>query len=585
MGYGLEEEAARNRDIAAGKAEWIFRLSNKISPLATLQSRHLLEIVDQSERFRDEVTQSINSISDLRSSIREFEAFIKAHPASPGSNEAVLAIRSLRLFADDYELWIENTAQRSLHSSPLGQIANIPETSLTSQLHRDQLALLQSELDAPQSRDLQIRLRELSEQLSLLGEGAAIQEKQALEGFLAARDFRTLMMMVGLLGSTAVAIVLAISISRAIARPIQRLTVQTDLITRKKNFDLEVSVETKDETAQLAMSIRQLVKWAGEYTDELELSQRTLEQRVQDRTKQLEAAQTTVIQSAKMSSLGQVVAGVAHEINNPVGFIYGNIQHTREYMDDLLEAVDIYCRSCPPEAISDTDAERIRELELPFLKEDAAKLLQSMESGANRIKDIVLSLRTFSRLDEADLKRVDLHEGIDSTLTILGSRLRLNNNTVPIEVVKNYGDLPLVYCQAGQLNQVFMNIITNAINALAREFTRGSGGTATVVATVANPKIVIVTKTEGDRCLISINNNGPIIPREVRDRMFDPFFTTKAVGKGTGMGLANSYQIVTNTHGGYLTCISERGIGTTFTIEIPTNGIVAGALPENYESA
>ncbi|MGD1936222.1 MAG: hypothetical protein ACFCA4_01515 [Cyanophyceae cyanobacterium] len=158
VGSGVEEEAAQNRDIAAGKAEWIFRLSNRISPLATLHSGHLLEIVDQSERFHDEVTASVDSISDLRSSIREFEAFIQIHPASPGSNEAVLAIRSLRLFADDYELWLETTAQRSLHSSPLRQIANSPDTSLTSQLHRDQLVLLQNELDAPQSRNLQTRL-------------------------------------------------------------------------------------------------------------------------------------------------------------------------------------------------------------------------------------------------------------------------------------------------------------------------------------------------------------------------------------------------------------------------------------------
>ncbi|MEM6500778.1 MAG: HAMP domain-containing sensor histidine kinase [Cyanobacteria bacterium P01_C01_bin.89] len=141
--------------------------------------------------------------------------------------------------------------------------------------------------------------------------------------------------------------------------------------------------------------------------------------------------------------------------------------------------------------------------------------------------------------------------------------------------------LPLVYCHARQLNQVFMNIITNAINALAREFTRSLGA----APIVAKPQIVVVTKTEGDRCLISISNNGPIIPREVRDRMFDPFFTTKAVGRGTGMGLANSYQIVTSTHGGHLTCVSERGIGTTFTIEIPINGIVPGALTETYESA
>ena len=217
-----------------------------------------------------------------------------------------------------------------------------------------------------------------------MGEEAATHEKQALAGFLAARDFRTLMMMVGLLGSTAVAIVLAVSISRAIAHPIQQLTAQTDLITRKKNFDLKVSVETKDETAQLAMSIGQLVKWAGEYTDELELAQRTLEQRVQDRTKQLEAAQTTVIQSAKMSSLGQVVAGVAHEINNPVNFIHGNLKHVQSYSQSLLELIYLYQDTypTPPDTIQKTED----DIELDFVRsEEHTSELQSLTNLVCRL--------------------------------------------------------------------------------------------------------------------------------------------------------------------------------------------------------
>lgn len=278
----------------------------------------------------------------------------------------------------------------------------------------------------------------------------------------------------------------------------------------------------------------------------------------------LQETQTQLIQTEKMSSLGQLVAGIAHEINNPVNFIYGNLGHMAAYTEDLLELVALYDRSYPD---PHPDLQhRIEEIDLQFLREDLPKTLASMKMGADRIRKIVLSLRNFSRLDQADMKRVDIHEGIDSTLLILQHRLKAKAEEPEIQVIKDYGNLPLVECYAGQLNQVFMNLISNAIDALEDwNFCRSPQQIET------NPAILrICTKQlNNDRVAISIADNGGGIPETVQRHLFDPFFTTKPVGKGTGLGLSISYQIVTEKHGGTLRCISTPGQGAEFMIEIP----------------
>lgn len=294
---------------------------------------------------------------------------------------------------------------------------------------------------------------------------------------------------------------------------------------------------------------------------EAELKQQT--EALQSTLQELQQTQSHLVQSEKMSSLGQLVAGVAHEINNPVNFIYGNLTHARHYTADLLKLVEFYRTyyPTPHPHIQEIEA----EIDLDFLVADLPKLLSSMKVGAERIQGIVSSLRIFSHMDEADMKAVNIHDGIDSTLMILQNRLKAKSDMPEIQIVRDYGALPLVECWAGQLNQVFMNILSNAIDAL--EETK-----ATIAADQLDPLIRITTRlTQEHQATIAIQDNGPGISDVIRDRLFDPFFTTKPIGKGTGMGLAISYQIVTEKHHGRLRCLSQVGNGTTFVITIPTH--------------
>ncbi len=272
----------------------------------------------------------------------------------------------------------------------------------------------------------------------------------------------------------------------------------------------------------------------------------------------LKQAQTHLIQTEKMSSLGQLVAGVAHEINNPVNFIYGNLNHASDYTQDLLDLLQLYQQYYPVPA--DEIRDRAEEVDLDFLAEDLPKILSSMKTGADRIRQIVLSLRNFSRFDQADLKAVDIHEGIDSTLMILQHRLKAKPDHPGVEVIRDYGELAPVECHAGQLNQVFMNLISNAIDALEEAHT----GQANHL-----PKLTIQTREENNQIVIRIVDNGTGIPADMRARIFDPFFTTKPIGQGTGLGLSISYQIITERHGGSLECYSQPGEGTEFRIAIP----------------
>ncbi len=279
----------------------------------------------------------------------------------------------------------------------------------------------------------------------------------------------------------------------------------------------------------------------------------------------LKQAQTQLIQSEKMSSLGMLVAGVAHEINNPINFIYGNLSHADEYAQELLALVDLYQKYYPQPAVEIQD--RIENSDLDFLRGDLPKLLASMKVGAERIREIVLTLRNFSRLDEAAMKPVDIKEGIDSTLLILQNRLKEKSNFPLIKIVKEYGDLPLVTCYAGQLNQVFMNIIGNAIDAIEQCYPQYQ------LNGIPAPASQITIRTElspsGSHARIIIADNGLGMSEEVRSQLFDPFFTTKPVGKGTGLGLSISYQIVVEKHNGAIWCVSELGKGTEFYLEIP----------------
>ncbi|MFH7024507.1 MAG: ATP-binding protein [Heteroscytonema crispum UTEX LB 1556] len=270
--------------------------------------------------------------------------------------------------------------------------------------------------------------------------------------------------------------------------------------------------------------------------------------------KELQKTQVQLIHAEKMSSLGQLVAGVAHEINNPMNFISGNLHYARNYVNDLLNVLQLYQQEYPHP--SSEFQKQIQARELDFLIEDLPKVLSSMKVGTDRICNLVRSLRNLSRTDGAKINRVDIHEGIESTLLILQNRLKPNGKYPGITVVKNYGNLPIIECYSEQLNQVFMNIISNAIDALEE-------------STTENPQIQIRTQQIDEHHIaIQIADNGLGITETVKKRIFDPFFTTKDVGKGTGLGLSISYQIV-EKHGGTLKCISAPEKGTEFLIEIP----------------
>jgi len=274
--------------------------------------------------------------------------------------------------------------------------------------------------------------------------------------------------------------------------------------------------------------------------------------------KELQKTQTQLIHTEKLSSLGQLVAGVAHEINNPVNFIYGNLIHVNENVETLINLLNLYqgVYPDPPQQIQDA----IEESDLDFLMADLPKMLESMKIGANRIRDIVLSLRNFSRLDEAEMKPVDIHDGIDSTLLILQHRLKGKGDRAEITVIKEYGKLPKVECYASQLNQVFMNIFSNAIDALNARRNQSH-----------QSQLIINIKTNlisANQVIISITDNGIGMKKEVNKHIFEPFYTTKETGKGTGLGLSISHQII-EKHQGKIECFSRWGEGTTFVITIP----------------
>ncbi|MEQ8469518.1 sensor histidine kinase [Coleofasciculus sp. E1-EBD-02] len=341
-----------------------------------------------------------------------------------------------------------------------------------------------------------------------------------------------------------------------------------------KAFDVASAVELEAANQRLETEIqeRQQTEVALRRSqDEIQQKATLLEKALRD----LQHAQAQLVHTEKMSSLGQLVAGLAHEINNPVNFIFGNLVHAKNYAQNLLDVISLYDKHYP-QPVPEIQA-AAEQMDLGFLREDLPHLLESMEVGTKRIRQIILSLRNFARMDQAEVKAVDLHEGLEGTLLILQNQLKAKPGYAEIQIVKEYGDLPKVECYAGQLNQVFMNLLSNAIDALEESRTTDNGKNY--------PTIRIRTEAIApNQVAIRIIDNGPGMTEKTQHQLFDPFFTTKPVGKGTGLGLSISYQIVVDRHQGQLNCRSAPGQGAEFAIAIPIQQHRQQQIPQTEAS-
>jgi two-component system, NtrC family, sensor kinase len=386
--------------------------------------------------------------------------------------------------------------------------------------------------------EVEVALEALYHELDQTLNAAQAQENVAKETFTKAESLRWKITFLSMILSVAIAAMLASYTSQAIARPIEWVTQVALRTTEQSNYRLRAPILTEDEAGLLATSLNQLIS------------------RVEEQLQEIQQAQTQLIQTEKMSSLGQLVAGIAHEINNPINFITGNIEHSNHYIQDILEVVKLYQKEHPNP--SQELQELIEDVDLEFVIADLTKMLSSMSIGSERIRQIVLSLRNFSRLDESEKKRVDIHEGIDSTLLLCNHRLQPH-----IEVITRYDDLDPIECYPAQLNQVFMHLISNAIDALENKPHKESN------ALQFPGQILIQTQKLNERIIqIKIADNGPGIDEAIRSKIFDPFYTTKPPGKGTGLGLSIVYRVV-EKHGGKIEVSSQPGRGTEFMITLP----------------
>ncbi|BAY22249.1 integral membrane sensor signal transduction histidine kinase [Calothrix sp. NIES-2100] len=424
----------------------------------------------------------------------------------------------------------------------LQQLAILLKQLDLSPLTEDKIATAQKQLLKFTNSELALKFDGLSDDLVEVIAASYQDLKIATKEFQAAEKIRIQIIVGSIILSAAIATLLAWLTSRTITRPVQTLTNMAQRVTKESNFDLQTPVTSTDEVGILGDAFNQLLQRVKSLLEEQNLAAL--------RQQQLQESQ--LLQSEKMSSLGRMVAGVAHEINNPVNFIYGNLEPAINHVEDLLELLRLYQQEIPnpPPAVEDFAA----EIDVEFVEEDLPKVLQSMKFGADRVRQIVLSLKNFSRLEEAEAHAVNLHECIDSTLLILNNRIKKG-----ITVERNYGDIPHIEGFAGSLYQVFMNIINNALDAL-----EGKQNTQ------EPPKIAIATERQDNNwVVVRIADNGSGIPLENQAKIFETFFTTKPRGVGTGMGLSISYQIVVEKHQGQLTCKSEVGRGTEFIISLP----------------
>lgn len=503
--------------------------------IAILQARshqqQLISLLPQPTAWQEEYTHFIEHINTVNILFKDAK-----------SPEVSASVKELSRLVNTYDGVTESYFQR--FNKLLKQI-NL------SNLQPEQIPKIQTSLLRFTNSAVALRFDSLSNDLTAISKVVLEKENNAEIALQAAKNLGIIIIVVSTLASIVSATLLAIYTSRAIARPLTGVTQVAQQVTQNSNFDLQAPVTSNDEVGQLASSLNQLIQRVKSL----------LEQQKVESTQQL-------LQAEKMSSLGRMLAGVAHEINNPVNFIYGNLEYANNYINDLLTLVNLYETEIPTPPIS--VQEQVHEIDLEFLKEDLPKILKSMEVGADRVRHIVLSLKNFSRLDESQASPVDLHDCIDSTLLILNNRIKKG-----IKVTRNYSNIPQIEGYTGALYQVFMNLLSNAIDTLDEKLSQHSQhldyeqDIPTSFAAFS-PEIIITTKQLDQHSItIAITDNGRGILPDHHLKIFETFFTTKPRGVGTGLGLSISYEIIVEKHGGQLTLKSSQDQETTFLITLP----------------
>ena len=513
-----------------------------------------LELLNQLQicllKVRTHQTEFIALLDQPKALQAEYSEFLQHHASFQQTWNQLRRTRSLTASPD------LAATQRLLlrHSRSLdeyvGQVSGLLmplQSDRSPRLAARKMQQIREQLIGTKDRNLTTQLEDFSNQLVPLIDLVRQKHDQATAAVIRSDAFRNQIVASSMLSSVLFAVILATWLSRAIVNPLRATTQVAQQVTQDSNFDLQAPVTTTDEVGILAEALNQLILRVKELLAE-----------------QQAATAQTLIQSEKMSSLGQMLAGVAHEINNPINFIYGNLAPITDYINGLLELIHSYeaeLSQASPEAQARIQA-KTAEIELDFIEEDLPNLLQSMQMGTERTRQMVLSLRSFSRIDDATAHAVDLHDCINSTLLLLNNRIKKG-----VQITSDYGELPKIEGYGGSLYQVFMNLLSNALDALDERVKVWNSSPE--LEAEAQPQITITTQRLGSNIQVQIADNGEGISPENLSKIFDIYFTTKPTGVGTGLGLAISREIILNKHHGDMICQSQVGEGTEFTITLP----------------